>query len=94
MDSNELERNAVIYANEYGLKPETIKPIPKNELVEGYVYLGNCRNGDTAYWDGEVFHYQRYKFGMWFDDTIKHYEDDDGYDVFVPFEIDDVKIEN
>jgi hypothetical protein len=32
------------------------------------------------------FEYKRYKFGFYYDEDINHYEDDDGYDVFVPFE--------
>jgi hypothetical protein len=33
---------------------------------------------------GEVFEYQRYKFGCTFPETINHFEDDNGYDLFVP----------
>lgn len=38
------------------------------------------------FWNGKVFTYKRYKFGDIFDEDINHFEDDDGYDVFVPFE--------
>lgn len=58
--------------------------IPKKDLVVGAKYLGTCRNADTAVWNGTVFEYQRYKFGMYFDDKINHFEDDNGYDLFVP----------
>lgn len=58
--------------------------IPKKDLVVGAKYLGTCRNTDTAIWNGTVFEYQRYKFGTYFDDKINHFEDDDGYDLFVP----------
>ena len=59
-------------------------PIPKSELITGVIYDGYCRNTNRATWDGEEFHYKRHKFGTTFDDTINHYEDDEGYDVFVP----------
>ena len=61
-------------------------PIPKSELVVGQEYKGHCRNASRATWDGKKFHYERYKFGYTFDETINHYEDDydPGIDVFVP----------
>lgn len=61
-------------------------PIPKKDLVVGKKYSGICRNTSEAVWNGKEFEYKRYKFGFIYDDTINHYEDDDGYDVFVPFE--------
>ena len=65
---------------------EHVIPIPKSELVVGQKYKGHCRNAGTAIWDGEKFHYERYKFGTWREETINHYEDDNnpGIDVFVP----------
>ncbi len=60
--------------------------IPKNKLVIGRTYLGKCRNSEEATWDGEKFTYIRYKFGMFYDDAVKHFEDDMYYDVFVPIE--------
>ena len=65
---------------------EHFVPIPKSELVVGQEYNGHCRNASKAIWDGEKFHYERYKFGDTFDETINHYEDDNepGIDVFVP----------
>ena len=61
-------------------------PIPKSELVIGHEYNGHCRNASKATWDGKKFHYERYKFGNTFDETINHYEDDydSSIDVFVP----------
>lgn len=58
--------------------------IPKNKLVIGKRYLGKCRNADIAIWLGDVFEYQRYKFGCTFPEKINHFEDDNGYDLFVP----------
>ena len=58
--------------------------IPKDKLEVGATYEGNCRNFEEARWDGKVFWGKRYKFGEWQDDKINHFEDDNGYDLFVP----------
>ena len=58
--------------------------IPKKDLIIGQTYLGNCRNAYEAIWNGEYFTYDRYKFGILITDKINHFEDDDGYDLFVP----------
>ena len=58
--------------------------IPKDRLVVGKTYIGDCRNAQEGVWDGEQFVIKRYKFGQYFDDTVDHFEDDRGYDVFVP----------
>lgn len=58
--------------------------IPKKDLIIGQVYKGNCRNANEAIWNGKVFIYKRFKFGMEYFKTINHFEDDDGYDLFVP----------
>lgn len=58
--------------------------IPKNKLVVGKRYYGSCRNASVAVWLGDVFEYQRYKFGHTFPEKINHFEDDNGYDLFVP----------
>ena len=62
------------------------KIIPKSELIINKKYNGNCRNASEAVWNGEKFIYKRYKFGTDYIEKINHYEDDDGYDVFVPIE--------
>lgn len=64
--------------------------IPKSELVIGHTYIGSCRNSNEAKWNGEDFEYTRYKFGTSFIDHINHFEDDDGYDLFVPLKDADV----
>lgn len=64
--------------------------ISKEQLEIGIKYEGKCRNATVAIWNGENFDYKRYKFGMWFDDKINHFQDDNGYDLFVPLK----KIEN
>ena len=61
--------------------------IPKDKLIIGETYIGTCRNSTEAIWNGKCFDYKRYKFGTWFDDTINHFQDDDGYDIFVPITI-------
>lgn len=58
--------------------------IPKSKLKVGKTYLGACRNAEKAVWRGKFFVYKRYKFGMWYEEEINHFEDDDGYDLFVP----------
>ena len=58
--------------------------IPKEWLEAGAEYIGTCRNADRAIWKGDHFEYERYKFGSYFTDRINHFQDDDGYDLFVP----------
>jgi len=60
--------------------------IPKNKLIDGKEYIGNCRNASKATWDAKrnVFVYMRNKFGSVFPEDINHFEDDNGYDLFVP----------
>lgn len=58
--------------------------IPKKDLEIGATYEGHCRNASIATWDGNEFNYQRYKFGMTYPDSVKHFEDDMYYDVFIP----------
>lgn len=61
--------------------------IPKKDLIIGKTYLGHCRNADRAVWNGEVFIYQRTKFGYTYPEKINHFEDDNGFDLFVPIKI-------
>lgn len=58
--------------------------IPKSQLEVGATYIGSCRNAREAVWLGDKFEYQRYKFGNTFPEKINHFEDDNGYDLFVP----------
>ena len=58
--------------------------IPKSQLEVGATYEGSCRNAHEAVWDGFQFEYTRYKFGSSFKEKINHFEDDNGYDLFVP----------
>lgn len=58
--------------------------IPKDKLIVGKTYLGNCRNTDKATWNGKCFVYNRYKNWSYYEDEINHFQDDDGHDLFVP----------
>ena len=87
MNKSELEHNIRICAVDLGVDEKFVRPIQKNELIIDKEYFGNCRNSDKAIWKGDHFEYKRYKFGKYYTENINHYEDDDGYDVFVPVEI-------
>ena len=82
-----MERYKRIFAHKYNVSEDKVRVIPKSELVEGVIYKGECRNADEAVWLGDRFEYDRYKFGDVFREKINHFEDDEGYDVFVPMEI-------
>jgi len=60
--------------------------IPKEDLRDGWYYLGEHRRATVARWNGEreVFEYWRWKFGNRFIDECNHFEDDDGFALFVP----------
>ena len=58
--------------------------IPKAQLEKDATYIGSCRNACEAIWDGFQFEYVRYKFGSSFKEKINHFEDDNGYDLFIP----------
>lgn len=92
MDVPEIETNKRIFASENNTDVEHVMVISKSELAEGREYQGNCRNSNHAMWNGKRFEYYRYKFGSWYKEEINHFEDDDGYDVFVPMKI--IKNEN
>ena len=63
--------------------------IPKKDLIIGETYLGDCRNASEAVWNGKVFVYKRRKFNLEYYEEINHFEDDDGYDLFVPIKLKD-----
>jgi hypothetical protein len=60
--------------------------IPKKDLLDGKYYFGEHRNATVALWDEErnCFFYNRTKFNHTFEDKCNHFEDDDGYALFVP----------
>lgn len=59
--------------------------IPKKELENDQWYYGDYRNNDLAKWNNKTqeFDHIRYKFGFYWD-TCNHFEDDNGYALFVP----------
>jgi hypothetical protein len=59
--------------------------IPKNQLRDGVWYYGNYRNARLGKWNDKTnkFDHYRYKF-HYMHDTCNHFEDDDGYALFVP----------
>lgn len=61
--------------------------IEKKNLITGKTYLGSCRNSSKATWNGEKFVYIRYKFGDTYEEEINHFQDDDGYDCFIPIKM-------
>ena len=59
--------------------------IPKNKLEDGIWYYGNYRNTALGKWNHttQKFDHYRWKFG-WQTDDCNHFEDDNGYALFVP----------
>jgi hypothetical protein len=62
--------------------------IPKKGLIHGQIYIGSHRNTTIARWNEETnkFTHMRYKFG-WREDDCNHFEDDDGFALFVPIRL-------
>lgn len=61
--------------------------IAKEDLITGAWYSGSCRNTYLAQWTGKCFRFIRDKFGGSYVETVNHFEDDDGYDVFIPVKL-------
>jgi hypothetical protein len=62
--------------------------IPKKDLIHNQIYIGEHRNTTIARWNAETnkFDHMRYKFG-WRKDECNHFEDDDGFALFVPIKL-------
>jgi len=79
------------YANFY--IPRLIKAgaIPKKDLVDGGIYIGEHRRCKISRWNKgkNKFEYIRDKFGMKILDECNHFEDDNGYALFVPIKLTD-----
>jgi hypothetical protein len=62
--------------------------IPKKDLIHGQVYIGKHRNANVQRWNHETnrFDHMRFKFG-WREDVCNHFEDDDGFALFVPIRL-------
>jgi len=63
--------------------------IPKEHLINNQVYIGKHRRCTIARWNQDLnkFEYWRHKFGNVFLDTCNHFEDDDGFALFVPIKL-------
>jgi hypothetical protein len=63
--------------------------IPKKDLIDNQVYIGKHRRCTVARWNKtkNKFEYWRYKFGIWFLDDCNHFENDDGFALFVPIKL-------
>jgi hypothetical protein len=57
-----------------------------NELEDGVWYYGNYRNSSYGKWNSETneFSIIRSKFGHYYLDKCKHFQNDDGFALFVP----------
>lgn len=60
--------------------------IPKKDLVIGEYYVGNHRCTQIGKWNGKVFEYWKWEFFP-MEDECNHFEDDDGFALFVPIGI-------
>jgi hypothetical protein len=57
------------------------------QMEVGKTYIGCCRNAGEAEWQGDHFVYLRTKWGSTFPEKINHFQNDNGYDVFVPVKV-------
>lgn len=75
-------------------RAKSARVVFKKDLKKDHFYYGHCRNSNLALWDGEKFIYVREKLDNRFLTNINHFEDDNGYDLFVPhFELsEDMKL--
>lgn len=94
-DEDDIQPIPIVLPKDYEeiIVPNIIRcgGIPKDKLIVGKTYIGDCRNAREAVWDGEKFTYMRTKFGSTYPETINHFQNDDGYDLFVPLKIKDEK---
>jgi hypothetical protein len=60
----------------------------KDHLIDQHYYLGSCRNAMVARWNEQngYFTYIRIKFTRVYPENIFHPEDDNGNDLFIPFQ--------
>ena len=87
-DENDIPSIPIVSPEDYQniIIPNIIRcgGIPKDQLEIGATYIGDCRNASKAIWDGNQFIYMRTKFNHTYEETINHFQEDDGYDLFVP----------
>ena len=96
-DEDDIQSIPIVSKEDYEniIVPNIIRcgGIPKDKLIVGKTYIGDCRNASEAVWNGERFTYMRTKFGYTYEEDINHFQDDDGYDLFVPIKIKEEKNE-
>jgi hypothetical protein len=75
--------------NFYVVKLIEAGAIPKSLLKDGEYYIGDHRQATVAKWcaANNEFEYWRTKFSARYIDTCNHFEDDNGYSLFVPIAI-------
>jgi len=63
--------------------------IAKKDLIDGATYLGRTRNATIAMWDEKNSNFIHYRdsFGERYRDVVNHFEDDNGYALFVPIKL-------
>ena len=63
--------------------------IPKKDLIDGQVYIGRHRRCIAGKWNASIQHflYNREKWGGTITDDCRHFEDDDGFALFVPIRL-------
>ena len=57
--------------------------IPKKDLIVGEYYIGDHRCTKIGRWNGTAFEYWKWEFFP-IEDECNHFEDDDGFALFVP----------
>lgn len=74
------------WKNFYVVKLIEAGAIPKSLLKDDGYYLGSHRRAVVAQWKANEnsFFYKRTKFNYVYIDNCKHFEDDDGFALFVP----------
>jgi len=63
--------------------------IPKKDLIDGQVYIGRHRRCVAGKWNTSIqkFLYNRDKWGGMIPDDCNHFEDDNGFALFVPIKL-------
>ena len=63
--------------------------IPKKDLLDGRVYIGRHRRCVAGKWNESIqkFLYNREKWGGTITDDCNHFEDDNGFALFVPIRL-------
>lgn len=63
--------------------------IAKENLIPGAWYIGQSRSANVAQWfpNPGRFYFIRYKMDGKYVDDIHHFQDDNGYDLFIPFKL-------